>query len=177
MTIQVGTPFPEVEKLPFAIVDGNPFATVDVKKEYEGKWVLLFSFPFAFTGLCQNELVEYSKIAAEFIARDCAVVGFSCDSQFTHQKWLAETPELKETQVRLLSDYNKGLTEAFGIKSAVGSAQRATFIIDPTGTVRFAMVTDITTGRNSEEALRVLDALQTGSFTACNWKKGQPTLA
>ena len=176
MTIQVGTPFPEVEKLPFAVIDGNPFATVDVKKEYAGKWLLLFSVPFAFTGLCQNELVEYNKIAKEFADRGCAMVGFSCDSQFAQQAWVAANDELKDMKVRLISDYNKGLTSALGILSAVGSAQRATFIVDPEGMVRFAMVTDITTGRNSEEALRVLDALQTGGFTGCNWKKGQPTL-
>lgn len=173
MTIQVGSVFPEVEKLPFEVAADNPFAVVDLKKEYAGKWLMLFSVPFAFTGLCQNELDEYNKLFDEFAARECAMVGFSCDSQFAQAEWVKGIADFK---VRMVADYNKGLTTAFGISSALGSAQRATFLIDPNGKVRFAMVTDLVTGRNCEETLRVLDALQTGGFTACGWKKGDKAL-
>jgi peroxiredoxin (alkyl hydroperoxide reductase subunit C) len=76
----------------------------------------------------------------------------------------------------MLSDLKRSLTAELGVLDETGVAQRATYIVDPQGVVRFVYITDLSVGRSPDEVLRVLDALQSGELCPCNWKKGEETL-
>ena len=103
--------------------------------------------------------------------------GGSTDSEFVHLAWRRDHPDLRDLKFPLLSDIRRELSEALGILNAKeGVCNRATFITDPEGIIRYASVHDLEIGRNPQEILRVLDALQTGELTPCNWKKGEPVL-
>jgi alkyl hydroperoxide reductase subunit AhpC len=91
--------------------------------------------------------------------------------------WKQQKDELRNLPFPMLSDLKRELTQALGIlDEKEGVAQRATFIVDPEGTIRFVMVTDLNVGRNPNEVLRVLDALQTDELCPCNWQQGEKTL-
>ncbi|HNG96454.1 MAG TPA: redoxin domain-containing protein, partial [Acidobacteriota bacterium] len=103
--------------------------------------------------------------------------GASTDSEFVHLAWRQHKEELNNLPFPMLADVKRDLTTGLGIldKNA-GVAQRATFIVDPQGVIRFTMVTDLSVGRNPKEVLRVLDALQTDELCPCNWQKGEETI-
>jgi len=105
------------------------------------------------------------------------VYGVSTDSEFVHLAWRKDKEELRNLPFPMLSDIKRELTTALGVLDAeAGVAQRATFVVDPEGIIRFVYVTDLNVGRNPEEVIRVLDALQTDELCPCNWKKGDETL-
>lgn len=142
-----------------------------------GKWQVVFFWPKDFTFVCPTEIAAFGRINKEFTARDAQVYGVSTDSEFVHLAWRSSKPELKDLPFPMLSDIKRELTTALGILDAeAGVAQRATYIVDPQGVVRFVYVTDLNVGRSPEEVLRVLDALQTDELCPCNWKKGEDTL-
>ncbi|BCA94398.1 hypothetical protein TUM19329_07590 [Legionella antarctica] len=94
-----------------------------------------------------------------------------------HLAWRNQHPDLRNLPFPMLADVKRELTQSLGIlDEEEGVAQRATFIIDPQGITRFVMVTDLNVGRNPQEVLRVLDALQTDELCPCNWKKGEETI-
>ena len=102
------------------------------------------------------------------------------DSQFTHKAW-AETSKEEgglggELTYPLLADLNKQTCKDYGVLLGAGVSLRGSFLIDPEGKVRWANVNDLSVGRNVDELLRVLDALQSGGLCPCNWKKGEKTL-
>lgn len=139
----------------------------------EGKWKIVFFWPKDFTFVCPTEIVAFAKMADEFADRDAVVYGVSTDNEFVHVNWRLHHDELRSLSIPMLSDVKRELTEACGILDrAEGVAQRATFIVDPQGIVRFAYVTDLSVGRNPAEVLRVLDALQSDELCPCNWNKG-----
>lgn len=151
---------------------------IDVTNDtYKGKWLVVFFYPKDFTFVCPTEIAEFGKLNKEFADRDTQVLGGSTDSEFVHWAWRREQEELKNLPFPLLADVKRELTAALGILDAnEGVAQRATFIVDPDGIIRFTMVTDLSVGRNVKEVLRVLDALQTDELCPCNWKKGEDTI-
>ena len=101
----------------------------------------------------------------------------STDSEFVHLAWRQQNPSLFDLPFPMLADIKRELTQELGILDRQeGVAQRATYIVDPEGIIRFSMVTDLSVGRNPQEVLRVLDALQTDELCPCNWKKGEETL-
>ena len=153
-------------------------AFTDVTHEsYKGKWLVLFFWPKDFTFVCPTEIAEFGKLNKEFKDRDAQVLGASTDSEFVHLAWRQHKEELNALPFPMLADIKRELSQALGILDpAEGVAQRATFIIDPEGIIRFTMVTDLSVGRNVKEVLRVLDALQTDELCPCNWQKGQETL-
>jgi len=105
------------------------------------------------------------------------VYGVSIDSDFVHLNWRLHHDDLRSLEIPMLSDGNRELSEALGILDRnAGVAQRATFIVDPDGVIRFAYVTDLSVGRNPAEVLRVLDALQSDELCPCNWSKGEETI-
>src|SRR5262249_29435923 len=113
----------------------------------------------------------------DFEARDAQVLGVSTDNEYVHLAWRQNHPRLKQVPFPMLSDIKHELVRALGIEHPhEGVAMRATFIVDPGGVIRFVSVTDLDVGRSVDEVLRVLDALQTGELTACNWHKGEATL-
>lgn len=105
------------------------------------------------------------------------MIGVSTDSEFVHLAWRSQKDELKNLPFPMYSDVKRDLSQALGILDKnEGVAQRATFVIDPEGVIRFVYVTDLNVGRNPTEVLRVLDALQTDELCPCNWKKGDEVI-
>lgn len=153
-------------------------AFVDVSNEsYKGKWLVVFSWPKDFTFVCPTEIAEFGKLNEQFQDRDAQVVGFSTDSEFVHLAWRNDKEELNDLPFPMYSDITRDLSESLGIlDKEEGVAQRATYIVDPEGIIRFAYVTDLNVGRNPSEVLRVLDALQTDELCPCNWSKGEETI-
>ena len=159
-----------------ALVGTNPEAEVKLA-DYEGKWICLYFYPLDFTFVCPTEIKAFSDAVPDFEDRECVVLGGSCDSAFSHLGWVNAKEELKNLKHPLIADYTKEFSRALGIlDEEKGVSQRATFLIDPQGIVRFIYVTDLNVGRSPEEVLRVLDALQTDELCPCNWKKGEETL-
>jgi len=144
---------------------------------FPGKWQVVFFWPKDFTFVCPTEIAAFGRLEREFRARDAQLLGVSIDSEFVHLAWRREKDELKDLPFPMLSDIKRELSSALGILDPqAGVAQRATYIVDPEGVIRFVYVTDLAVGRSPEEVLRVLDALQTDELCPCNWQKGEETL-
>jgi peroxiredoxin (alkyl hydroperoxide reductase subunit C) len=142
-----------------------------------GKWKIVFFWPKDFTFVCPTEIAAFGKLNKEFAARDAQVYGVSTDSEFVHLAWRSSKSELKDLPFPMLADIKRELSAALGIiDEEAGVAQRATYIVDPQGVIRFVYITDLNVGRSPEEVLRVLDALQTDELCPCNWQKGEDTL-
>ena len=152
------------------------FKTI-TNQDYKGKWKLYFFWPKDFTFVCPTEIAGFGKANKEFSDRDCQILGGSTDSEFVHHAWRNNHPDLKDLPFPMLADIKRELTGQLGIiDEKAGVAQRATFLVDPDNVIRFAYVTDLSVGRNPQEVLRVLDALQTDELCPCNWQKGQETI-
>jgi peroxiredoxin (alkyl hydroperoxide reductase subunit C) len=143
---------------------------------YPGKWLVVFFWPKDFTFVCPTEIAEFGRKNGDFADRDAQVLGASVDSEFVHLAWRKDHEDLKGLPFPMLSDLRKDLSSALDILDAEGVAKRATFIVDPQGVIRFVSVTDMNVGRNVNEVVRVLDALQTDELCPCNWQRGEETL-
>src|SRR6201999_211621 len=142
-----------------------------------GKWKLVFFWPKDFTFVCRTEIAGFGKLNGDFADRDTVIYGVSTDSEFVHLAWRQNHADLKTLPFPMLADLKRGLSSALGIlDKAEGVCLRATFIVDPEGIIRFVSVNDLSVGRNPQEVLRVLDALQTDELCPCNWQKGQEGL-
>src|SRR5262249_17968534 len=130
-----------------------------------------------FTFVCPTEIAGFGALNSAFNDRDAVIYGVSIDSEYVHLAWRQNHADLKALPFAMLADVKRELTTALGVlDKADGVAQRATFIVDPDGIIRFAYVTDLSVGRNPQEVLRVLDALQTDALCPCNWQKGEEVL-
>lgn len=155
---------------------GKEFATL-TNADINGKWTVFFWWPLDFTFVCPTEIVSFNDHFEEFASRNANVVGASIDSQFVHLAWRNNHPGLKGLKFPMLADTSKSLSEELGILEAGNKiAYRATFIIDPEGTIQHVSVNGLNVGRNVKEIIRILDALQTGELTPCDWTPGDPTL-
>jgi lipoyl-dependent peroxiredoxin subunit C len=173
----IGQRFPEFALT--GVVSSDPRAAFKpfTNESSAGKWQVLFFWPKDFTFVCPTEIAAFGKLEREFRARDAQLFGVSIDSEFVHLAWRGDKQELRELPFPMLSDVKRELSTALGILDPQeGVAQRATYIVDPQGVIRFVYVTDLSVGRNPEEVLRVLDALQTDELCPCNWQKGDDTL-
>lgn len=182
MTISVGDKFPEFE---LKAVDGKKFDDITIDNVFidvnnsihKGKWMIIFFYPKDFTFVCPTEIAAFGELNEEFDDRDTVLLTASTDTEFTHWAWRKHQEELRDLSIPMLADVKRELTNALGILDKnEGVAQRAVFIVDPDGIVRFSMVTDLNVGRNPKEVLRVLDALQTDELCPCNWNKGDETI-
>ncbi|MDI9817900.1 MULTISPECIES: peroxiredoxin [unclassified Legionella] len=175
--ITVGKQFPEFHLKATVSREMQDAFKVISNETYQGKWLVVFFWPKDFTFVCPTEIAEFGKLNEEFSERDTQVLGASVDSEFVHLAWRNQHPDLHDLPFPMLADIKRELTQALGIlDEQEGVAQRATFIVDPQGITRFVMVTDLNVGRNPQEVLRVLDALQTDELCPCNWKKGEETI-
>ena len=146
-------------------------------KSDAGKWKIIFFWPKDFTFVCPTEIAAFGKLEREFRDRDAVIYGVSIDSEFVHLAWRRSHPDLKNLPFPMLADVKREICGAFGVlDKKEGVALRATFIVDPEGVIRFVSVNDMSVGRNPEEVLRVLDALQTDELCPCNWQKGEAFL-
>ena len=178
--VRVGKPAPDFEVVAYdRRKDGDEeaqFPTIKLS-DYRGKWVCLFFYPRDFTFVCPTEIVSFNTALDEFEDRDCAVLTGSTDSEYTHKGWCDAHEDLGKLKFPMLADTNQKLARAFGVLDEdAGLANRGIYLIDPQGVVRWMAVHDLSVGRNVEEVLRVLDALQTDKLCPCNWKAGESTL-
>jgi peroxiredoxin 2/4 len=157
-----------------AVIGKGDFKKVSLG-DYKGKWVVLFFYPLDFTFVCPTEIQEFSKRDAEFKKMNSVVLGCSVDSKHSHKAWINGT--LGELSYPLLSDMNREVARKYGaLIEESGFTTRATFIVDPEGTLQYALYHNTNVGRSVGETLRVLEALQTGERCPVEWKKGEKTL-
>jgi peroxiredoxin (alkyl hydroperoxide reductase subunit C) len=175
----VGEKFPEFQLKATVSTDkdlGKAFAELN-ESSYSGKWKVYFFWPKDFTFVCPTEIAAFGKLNGQFADRDTQVLGGSTDSEFVHHAWRNNHPDLKDLPFPMLADVKRELSASLGILDPKeGVCQRATFVVDPENVIRFVSVNDLSVGRNPEEVLRVVDALQTDELCPCNWKKGEETI-
>ncbi|MFK7888204.1 MAG: peroxiredoxin [Gammaproteobacteria bacterium] len=173
----IGDRFPEYALTGVVSNDINTaFKDID-QNTYAGKWRVVFFWPKDFTFVCPTEIAGFGALNEEFDDRDAQVLGVSTDSDFVHLAWRSSHDDLKNLPFPMLADIKRELSSDLGIlDKSEGVAQRATYIVDPDGIIRFVYVTDLNVGRNPEEVLRILDGLQTDELCPCNWNKGEDTL-
>lgn len=173
----IGEKFPDFKKEAVVSLEpGKEFKTL-TNADIAGKWTVFFWWPLDFTFVCPTEIVSFNEHFEEFAKRDAKVVGGSIDSQFVHLAWRNNHPGLKGLKFPMLADTSKSLSAELGILEPENKiAYRATYIIDPEGTIQHVSVNGLNVGRNVNEVIRILDALQTGELTPCDWVPGQATL-
>ncbi len=173
----IGKKFPAFKLTGVVSNDLNSaFKDID-NQTYAGKWLVVFFWPKDFTFVCPTEIAGFGKLNGDFADRDAQLLGVSIDSEFVHLAWRKDKEELRDLPFPMLADIKRELSTELGILDPeAGVSQRATYIVDPEGIVRFVYVTDLSVGRSPEEVLRVLDGLQTDELCPCNWQKGEDTL-
>lgn len=175
--LTVGDKFPEFKLQAAVSLEKDKEFRVIGSSDHPGKWKVVFLWPMDFTFVCPTEIAEFGRRNADFVDRDAQVLGASTDTHFVHLNWRRHHPDLTNLPFPMLADTKRELSEALGVLHKVdGVPLRATFIVDPEGVIRHVSVNDLSVGRNVDEVLRVLDALQTDELCPCNWKKGDPTL-
>jgi peroxiredoxin (alkyl hydroperoxide reductase subunit C) len=179
MAVSIGHPAPNFSVRAYdRAKDGSDQQFRDVSlADFKGKWVCLFFYPLDFTFVCPTELVAFNKALGEFGDRNCVVMTASTDSVYSHKGWCDSHNDLKAMKYLMLADTTHTLSRAYGVlKEDAGIAFRGVFLIDPNGVLRWMAIHDLGVGRNVDEVIRVLDALQTDKLCPCNWKKGEKTL-
>lgn len=148
--------------------------------EQKGKYVVLFFWPLDFTFVCPSEIIAHNNRMDKFKELGVEVIGVSIDSQFTHYAW-RNTPVEKggigEVEFTMVSDVKHEIAKAYGIEHDSGVALRATFLIDRDGIVQHQVVNNLPLGREVDEVIRVIEALQFteahGEVCPAGWRKGQ----
>lgn len=170
---------------PGALTPDNAFETI-TDTSFAGKWKVIVYYPKDFTFVCPTEILAYDKLNKDFADRDAVLLIGSTDNEFCKLAWKNAHEGLKATTSWLFADTARGeewsdevdgLVNQLGVfYKPAGAALRATFIVDPTNTIQHVTVNNLNVGRNADETLRVLDALQTGELCQCNRKIGEATL-
>jgi peroxiredoxin 2/4 len=178
MAVLVGRPAPDFKA--DAVVNGNDMKQISLS-DYKGKkYVVLFFYPLDFTFVCPTELHAFQEKVAEFNALDTEVIGVSVDSKFSHFAWL-NTPKsqggIQGVKYPVVSDLNKEITKAYDVEvEGAGIAYRGLFLIDKNGIVQHQVVNNLPLGRNVDEAVRMVKALQffekNGEVCPANWNEG-----
>jgi peroxiredoxin (alkyl hydroperoxide reductase subunit C) len=165
-----------------AVMPDNSFAEMTLSS-YRGKYVVLFFYPLDFTFVCPSEIIAFNKKLDEFKSRNCEVIGVSVDSEFSHFAW-KNTPVdgggIGDVQYPLVADLSKSISRNYGVLFNGAVALRGLFLIDKEGIIRHAVINDLGLGRNIDEVIRMLDALQFteehGEVCPANWKKGDEAM-
>ncbi|MBI4432605.1 MAG: peroxiredoxin [Candidatus Omnitrophica bacterium] len=170
--LQVGHKVPDFSAQ--ALMADGSFKEVKLS-DYHGKWVVLFFYPLDFTFVCPTEIKGFDKHYSEFKKLGAEVLAASTDSVYSHKAWVAS--ELGKVQFPIIGDTGHQVARNFNVLiEGKGIALRGTFIVDPNGVLKSAVVNDLPVGRSVDETLRTLQALQTGKLTGCEWKPGEKTL-
>jgi len=164
-----------------AAVLGDGTITESFKlSDLRGKYVALFFWPLDFTFVCPSEIIAHENRRKAFEERGVQLVGVSIDSQFTHYAWRATPVEkggIGEVGFPMVADVNHEIVRAYGVEHQDGVAFRATFLIDKNGVVQSQTVNNLPLGREVDDLLRLVDALQFteqyGEVCPAGWKKGQ----
>jgi len=166
-----------------AVLADNSFKEDFKLSDFRGKYVLLFFYPLDFTFVCPSEILAFNKAIKQFEERNCQLIGISVDSHFSHLAW-KNTPVneggIGNIQYPLVADLDKSISKAYEVLLDAGIALRGLFLIDREGIIRHQVVNDLSLGRNVDEALRILDALQFteehGEVCPANWNKGDEAM-
>lgn len=181
MTLLVTRPAPDFTAT--AVLADNTFKEDFKLSDLRGKYVLLFFYPLNFTFVCPSEILAFNKAVDQFEDNNCQLVGISIDSHFSHLAW-KNTPinegGIGQIRYPLVSDLNKSISRDYGVLLDAGIALRGLFLIDREGIIRHQVVNDLPLGRNVNEALRILHALQFtekhGEVCPANWNKGEEAM-
>ena len=174
MAVRVGRPVPDHTVQ--AYLRGERAPIVFDLSSHVGSWVVLFFYPGDFTLICPTELSAFAKRHEEFLAEDAVLLAASTNSCFSHKAWFEIDPRLAEVRYPVIADSLRALSSSFGVLGEDGTAERGTFIIDPSGMLLHMSVTGRDVGRSVEEVLRVLRAFKTGAMCPADWAPGDPTL-
>ncbi len=162
-----------------AVMAANSFSELSLSS-YRGKYVLLFFYPLDFTFVCPSEILAFDRAIASFKEKNCEVLGVSVDSQFSHFAWRNTSINnggIGNIHFPLVADLDKKISEAYGVLLPAGISLRGLFLIDKSGIVQHQLVNNLPLGRNVDEAIRILDALQFtekyGEVCPANWKPGE----
>lgn len=172
--LTVGDAFPTFE-VPACIHNEKTGFTKINNSTYKGKWVVYFFYPKDFTFICPTELVEFARKNKEFKDRDAVLVAGSTDNEFSHQAWRKAHPDLKDLPYAMIAA-QKLAFDLGVVHKQENACLRATFIVDPHGTIQWSAAYPLSVGRSVPETLRVLDAIQSDELCPCNWEKGKETL-
>ena len=182
MSVLVGQKAPDFSVK--AVINGGEVVDQYKLSNLKGEYVVLFFYPLDFTFVCPTELHAFQAKLEEFKKRNVQVVGCSVDSWFSHVAWLS-TPKsqggIQGVNYPILSDFNKTIARDYDVlKEDLGAAYRGLFLIDKDGVVRHQVVNDLPLGRNVDEALRMVDALQFtekhGEVCPANWNQGEEAM-
>jgi alkyl hydroperoxide reductase subunit AhpC len=162
-----------------AVMPDGSFKEIKLS-DYKGKYVILFFYPLDFTFVCPTEIIAFSNSMDEFKKRNTEVLGVSIDSHFSHLAWRntdRKNGGLGNIAYPLVADVNKKITYDYGVMHEAGIAFRGLFLIDKEGVVQHQLINNLPLGRNIDEALRMVDALQfhenNGEVCPANWKNGE----
>ncbi|GAA0690134.1 peroxiredoxin C [Marinobacterium maritimum] len=159
--------------------DGQIVDNYNLKEAIKGKYGLVFFYPLDFTFVCPSELIALDHRMDAFQERGVEVIGVSIDSQFTHNAW-RNTPVneggIGQVKYTLVADVKHEICQAYDVEAEGGVAFRGAFLIDKDGVVRSQIVNDLPLGRNMDELIRLVDALQFheehGEVCPAGWNKG-----
>lgn len=177
--------FPEYD---FKAVVGGILSELPVNKEEDyftrvrsadlpqGQWRLVIMWPKDFTFVCPTELAGIAGVYDDLQERHCDVIAVNTDSEYVHLAWRSKDELLRDVSFPLCTDPTHEFLKEVGVLNREGVCDRASFLVDPNNKVRFVSVDDGSVGRNAEELVRQLDALQSGGLTSCGWHPGEPTL-
>ncbi|PAV27410.1 peroxiredoxin (alkyl hydroperoxide reductase subunit C) [Tamilnaduibacter salinus] len=182
MSVLVGKPAPDFT-VPAVLGDGTIVDEFNLAETIKGKPAIVFFYPLDFTFVCPSELIALDHRMDEFKERGVEIIGVSIDSHFTHNAW-RNTPEDKggigPVHYTLAADMNHDICQAYDVESEGGMAFRGAFIIDKNGIVRSQLVNDLPLGRNIDELVRLVDALQYhekhGEVCPAGWQKGDAAM-
>ena len=166
-----------------AVMPDNSMKADFTLSDYRGRYVILFFYPLDFTFVCPSEIIAFDKALSTFKAKNCEIIGVSIDSQFSHWAW-KNTPVqqggIGNIQYPLVADLDKKISSQYGVLLDAGIALRGTFLIDKDGIIRHAVINDLPLGRNIDETLRMVDALQFheqhGDVCPANWSEGKEAM-
>lgn len=178
MSVLVGKQAPDFT-VPAVLGDGQIVDSFSFSEATRGKYAVLFFYPLDFTFVCPSELIALDHRIDEFKSRGVEVIGVSIDSHFTHNAW-RNTPVnqggIGPVRYTLAADMKHTIAQDYDVESAIGVAYRGSFLIDKSGVVRHQVVNDLPLGRNFDEMLRMVDALQFheehGEVCPAGWNKG-----
>ncbi len=154
-------------------------------EDFKGSWLILFSHPADFTPVCTTEFVAFAEIYPELKKRNVELLGLSIDSTYSHIAWVRNIEQHFKVKIPfpIIADLNKEVAGLYGMimpGESKTETSRCVFVIDPNGTLRAMIYYPLTTGRNMQELLRLVDALQTtdkhGVATPANWRPGDKVI-
>lgn len=179
MAVLVGKQAPDFNAV--AVMGNNEInESFNLKKAISGKYAVVYFYPLDFTFVCPSEIIAFDHRLEEFKKRNVEVIGVSIDSHFTHLAW-KNTPVAKggigQIRYPLVADIKHEIAKAYDVESEGGVAFRGSFLIDRAGVVRHQVVNDLPLGRNIDEMIRMIDALQFteehGEVCPAGWSKGK----